>query len=78
MVGLGPIGCCPSQRNKNKTEECNEETNRLSLMYNEALVAMLRALKSELNDISYSYYDTYTVMQSFIQTPASYGNQWTS
>ncbi|KAK4750622.1 hypothetical protein SAY87_004104 [Trapa incisa] len=74
IIGLGPIGCCPSQRNQNRTEECNEGTNRLSLMYNEALVAMLHTLKSEeLGDISYSFYDTYTVMQSFIQSPASNG-----
>ncbi|OWM88777.1 hypothetical protein CDL15_Pgr002544 [Punica granatum] len=73
MVGLGPIGCCPSQRNKNKTEECSDETNRLSFLYNQALMAMLRSLQSELKDVSYSYYDTYSVMQNFIQKPTSYG-----
>ncbi|CAL5335667.1 unnamed protein product [Camellia sinensis] len=28
VAGIGAVGCCPSQRNQNKTsEECNEETN---------------------------------------------------
>jgi hypothetical protein len=73
IAGVGAIGCCPSQRNKNKTDECNEETNSLSVKYNEALTSMLQGLKSELKDINYSYINTYSVFQNFIQKPSTYG-----
>ncbi|KAI6687523.1 hypothetical protein NL676_024351 [Syzygium grande] len=73
FVGLPPIGCCPSQRNQDKTAACNEDINSWSRMYNMALLAMLKGLKSELNDISYSYLDTYTAVQNFVQNPSAYG-----
>ncbi|XP_059442635.1 GDSL esterase/lipase At5g55050-like [Corylus avellana] len=73
IAGVGAIGCCPSQRNKNKTEECNEETNNLSVKYNQALTSMLQGLKSELKDINYSYINTYSLLQNFIQKPSTYG-----
>ncbi|KAB1215178.1 hypothetical protein CJ030_MR4G025854 [Morella rubra] len=73
IAGVGAIGCCPSQRDKNKTEECNEEMNRLSVKYNEGLAGMLKELKSELQDINYSYFNTYSVLLNFIQNPKAYG-----
>ncbi|GMY31211.1 GDSL esterase/lipase At5g55050-like [Fagus crenata] len=73
IAGTGAIGCCPSERNKNKTEECNEEVNHWSVKYNEGLKSMLQGLKSELKDIKYSYFDTYSVLLSFIQNPTAYG-----
>ncbi|XP_030453458.1 GDSL esterase/lipase At5g55050-like [Syzygium oleosum] len=73
FAGLPPIGCCPLQRNQNKTDGCKEDTNSWSRMYNEALLAMVKGLKSELNDISYSYLDIYNVVQKFIQNPSAYG-----
>lgn len=73
FVGLPPIGCCPSQRNQNKTAACKEDTNSWSRMYNTALLAMLKGLKAELNDISYSYLDTYAVVQNFVQNPSAHG-----
>ncbi|EXB66344.1 GDSL esterase/lipase [Morus notabilis] len=73
FVGTGLIGCIPSERNKNKGEQCNEEVNHWSVKYNEALRLMLRNLKFELNGINYSYFDGYSVMQNFIQKPTAYG-----
>ncbi|KAK7847433.1 gdsl esterase/lipase [Quercus suber] len=73
ITGTGPIGCCPSQRNKNKTGECSEETNYWSVKYNEGLKSMLQKLKSEFKDINYSYFDTYSVLLSLIQNPTAYG-----
>ncbi|KAF3949487.1 hypothetical protein CMV_024648 [Castanea mollissima] len=32
ITGIGPIGCCPSQRYQNKTGECSEETNYCVLL----------------------------------------------
>ncbi|KAI8010942.1 GDSL esterase/lipase [Camellia lanceoleosa] len=74
VAGIGAVGCCPSQRNQNKTsEECNEEANYWSVKYNEGLKSMLQGLKSELNDMDYSFVDTYTIFSSFIQSPSTYG-----
>ncbi|CAK9163929.1 unnamed protein product [Ilex paraguariensis] len=73
MTGIGAIGCCPTQRNQNKTEECNEEANYWSTKYNTGLKSMLQGLKSELKEINYSYFESYTVFTNFIQQPATYG-----
>ncbi|TQD89581.1 hypothetical protein C1H46_024878 [Malus baccata] len=71
VVGTGPVGCCPSQRDSN-TEECNDGANSLSVMYNEALKSMLQQLKPALG-ISYTFFDAYTVLTNIIQNAASYG-----
>lgn len=34
---------------------------------------MLQELKSDLQDIYYSYFDTYTVLLNIIHNPADYG-----
>ena len=39
---------------------------------------MLQELKSNLSAISYSYFDTYTLLLNIIQTPATYGTQQAS
>ena len=73
IIGIGTIGCCPGRRRETKNEECNEEMNYWSFKYNEGLISMLQELKSDLKDIHYSYFDTYTVLLDFIQRPAVYG-----
>ena len=73
MVGTGAVGCCPSQRKKKSTGECNEEANYQSVKYNEQLKSLLQELKTELKGMSYSYFDTYAVLLNLIQKPDSYG-----
>lgn len=73
VVGIGAIGCCPKERIRNKTEECHEAANYLSLKYNEALKSMLQGLKTELKDINYTYFNTFSVLLNFIQKPVAYG-----
>ncbi|MED6113316.1 hypothetical protein PIB30_069663 [Stylosanthes scabra] len=72
MAGIGAIGCCPSNRLKNKTE-CFLEANYWAVKYNEVLKTMLKNWQWEKKDITYSYFDTYTAMQDLFQTPTSYG-----
>ncbi|CAM8954558.1 unnamed protein product [Rhodiola kirilowii] len=72
ITGIGPVGCCPSQRNKNKNL-CNEESNTIARIYNEGVISMLQSLKSKLPGFYYSYFDTYTVLNGFIESPAHYG-----
>ncbi|XP_050139753.1 GDSL esterase/lipase At5g55050-like [Malus sylvestris] len=71
VIGTGPVGCCPAQRNSS-TGECNDVENSMSVMYNEALKSMLQQLKPALG-ISYTLFDTYTVLTNIIQNAASYG-----
>lgn len=73
VAGVGKLGCCPGLRVKTKTKGCNEEVNNWSLKYNEGLQAMMQLLKSELQGFSYSYFDTYRIVQDSINTPAAFG-----
>lgn len=74
IAGIGAVGCCPSQRNRVKNEECYEEENQMAVKYNEGLKPMLEGLKSELKgNMTYSYVDVYDVFASFIQTPSAFG-----
>ncbi|KAE9458254.1 hypothetical protein C3L33_09844, partial [Rhododendron williamsianum] len=83
IAGIGAVGCCPSQRNQNKNDECHEEENQMALKYNEGLKSMLKGLKSELKgDMNYSYVDVYaSLIASFGPPPIlngcySYGLNW--
>uniref|UniRef100_A0A6N2L1T2 GDSL esterase/lipase n=1 Tax=Salix viminalis TaxID=40686 RepID=A0A6N2L1T2_SALVM len=74
FAGIGPIGCIPAQRIKNQTDHgCNEGSNLMAVSYNKGLNSMLRELKSNLTAISYSYFDTYSLLLNIIQNPATYG-----
>ncbi|KAL5735898.1 hypothetical protein ACOSQ2_030686 [Xanthoceras sorbifolium] len=73
LPGLGPVGCMPGQRVTSPTDDCNEESNHWAVKYNEELQLMLQELKSELHGFSYTYLDSYTVLQNIIQNPTPYG-----
>ncbi|XP_062077686.1 GDSL esterase/lipase At5g55050 [Humulus lupulus] len=73
MIGIGPIGCCPAQRRKSSSGDCFQEMNDWAIKYNDGLKSTLRELKSELNNINYSYFETYDVLNNLVQHPASYG-----
>ncbi|MED6205713.1 hypothetical protein PIB30_020332 [Stylosanthes scabra] len=72
ISGIGAIGCCPSNRLKNKTE-CFSEANYWAVKYNEVLKTMMKNWQWEKKDITYSYFDAYAAMQDLLQTPTSYG-----
>ncbi|KAB1215180.1 hypothetical protein CJ030_MR4G025852 [Morella rubra] len=61
IVGLAAIGCCPTIRKDFEGEECSEEINYWAAKYNDGLKTMLQNFKSELKDINYSYFDTYSI-----------------
>ncbi len=73
MVGLSVIGCTPSVRKDIEGEECSTEINDWCSNYNKALKSMLQKLASELKDIKYSYFDTYSILTNLIDNQASYG-----
>ncbi|GKV39567.1 hypothetical protein SLEP1_g47325 [Rubroshorea leprosula] len=73
FTGVPVIGCVPEERVKNETGDCNQEKNFWATKYNEGLVPMLRGLKSELQGMNYTYFDTYSFMQKIIENPSTYG-----
>ncbi|GMH24991.1 hypothetical protein Nepgr_026834 [Nepenthes gracilis] len=73
MIGVGAVGCCPTQRARSQTMECNAVANHWATEYNRGLVLVLEQLSSELHGFVYSYFDTYTAFSNFIQNPSNYG-----
>ncbi|OAY55145.1 GDSL esterase/lipase At5g55050 [Manihot esculenta] len=73
VSGIGSIGCTPSRRVKTQNQTCNEEINSMAVMYNQKLRSMLQALNSELQGVSYSYFDSYSIFENIIQKPSTYG-----
>ncbi|MQL84911.1 hypothetical protein Taro_017415 [Colocasia esculenta] len=73
FVGTGPVGCCPSHRVWNKTGDCHDLANHISLRYNEAVYRVLQKIKAERGDFCYSFFDTYKVVMDYIQNPEAYG-----
>ncbi|KAJ0966179.1 hypothetical protein J5N97_027317 [Dioscorea zingiberensis] len=73
FIGAGPIGCCPSQRAKSKTKDCNAVTDNLSILYNKGTASLLAEMKSSFSGFSYSFFDTSSALLQYIQNPASYG-----
>ncbi|KAG9143185.1 hypothetical protein Leryth_010127 [Lithospermum erythrorhizon] len=73
IVGVGVIGCCPSQRIRTKTGECKEDINLWTTKYNQQLKVLLEQLKSTLGDINYTYFDTYGALSKLITNPSTYG-----
>ncbi|CAN4104001.1 unnamed protein product [Withania somnifera] len=74
IVGIGPIGCTPSQRFLSSSGNCNDEANHCATIYNKGLQSMLLKLKSQLKeDFNYSYFNIYDFFVDLIQDPTKYG-----
>lgn len=73
FVGIAPVGCCPAQRHRNKTGDCDWEANFLSAEFNKATSSMLQQLEAESSSFSYSFFDTYSALMEFINKPSNYG-----
>ncbi|CAO2835933.1 unnamed protein product [Amaranthus hypochondriacus] len=73
IFGVAAVGCCPAQRERNKTEGCNEAANSGAFNYNKGLISLLQEYQTQLKDFQYSYFDTYSFFLSLIQQPATYG-----
>lgn len=73
VVGIGPLGCTPAYRHDSSTEDCSDEVNFWANKYNQQLTSMLKALQSQLNDINYSYFNTYAALTDLIQNPSTHG-----
>ncbi|KAH9322907.1 hypothetical protein KI387_017546, partial [Taxus chinensis] len=74
-VGVGPIGCSPSQRSqKSKTGDCIEEENDLARSFNAAIKSLFASqLAPNLHGLNYAACNTYGVVSDYIQNPTVYG-----
>ncbi|MCD7452123.1 hypothetical protein HAX54_015041 [Datura stramonium] len=74
IVGIAPIGCTPAQRLLNSFDNCNEEANYWTTIYNKGLQSMLLKFKSQLKeDFNYTYFDTYDFLVDLTQNSTKYG-----
>lgn len=73
VVGVPPVGCCPSLRRTEPSSVCKAEENQCAAQYNQRLVSLLERFKSELIGFQYSYLGTYDLLLDYIQNPAIYG-----
>ncbi|KAJ1289391.1 hypothetical protein BS78_02G160700 [Paspalum vaginatum] len=75
FTGLAPFGCIPSARtlNRDAPGECDEEHNRLALMFNEQLREAVRRLNVDLAGAQVVYAETYSVLSAIVANPSDYG-----
>ncbi|XP_040988556.1 GDSL esterase/lipase At5g55050-like [Juglans microcarpa x Juglans regia] len=73
VTGVSALGCCPFLRAWDEGGVCNEVVNSLTVTFNEGIEPMLRKLKSEVKDMSYTYCDSYGILQNLIQNAKLYG-----
>ncbi|KAH0455927.1 hypothetical protein IEQ34_015959 [Dendrobium chrysotoxum] len=73
FFGLGPMGCIPLQRFLTLSGECQESTNKLSIMFNKKANTVLETLSKTLPNATYLFGDAYDIFQDLINRPEIYG-----
>ncbi|XP_044512034.1 GDSL esterase/lipase EXL1-like isoform X2 [Mangifera indica] len=74
--GAPPLGCLPSSRTvagKGKRDECIEEYNQGSEMFNNKFSVAIGSLSRDLPDAKLVYIDIYSPLLALIQNPSKYG-----
>ena len=73
FVSTGPIGCCPQQRKNSSSADCNARTNSISSQYGNGVASLLAEMKSEVGDMSYSFFNSSSTLMEYIESPDAYG-----
>ncbi|KAG0483956.1 hypothetical protein HPP92_012040 [Vanilla planifolia] len=73
FIGVGPLGCTPSQRRKSDAESCDDVANSVADLFNQAVASLLQEMKSQNSDMNYSFYNTSLALLEIIQRPSNYG-----
>lgn len=73
VFGLGPMGCIPLQRVMSSSGECQDNTNRLALSFNQAASKRVTDLSNNLPNASFKFGDAYDVVNDVITNPGKYG-----
>ncbi|GMI70545.1 hypothetical protein like AT5G55050 [Hibiscus trionum] len=71
IIGVPPVGCCPSQRLSAKGE-CVKELNDQAEAFFSAMDTVMRNLSSENKDIKYSLGNTYATTREVIDNPHAF------
>ncbi|KAM0943094.1 putative triacylglycerol lipase [Dioscorea sansibarensis] len=75
IVGIGPLGCIPSQLSMNNSTdgECIERVNDIVMAFNRPFFSMLPSLNSSLPGAFFVYQNIYDRFNDLIQNPSDYG-----
>lgn len=69
IIGVPPVGCCPSQRIHNITRGCFEIENTFALAFHSSLDTLLKKLSCKLSGMKYSLGNSYEMTMNVIQHP---------
>lgn len=77
IVGVPPLGCCPSQitLGGSPSRECEPSRNQASMLYNSKISKEIDRLNAERNGYGskFLYIDIYYNLLDLIQNPTFYG-----
>lgn len=74
LVGIGPLGCIPSQLSMASDDNgCVERVNNLVRLYNDRLIGLSNSLNASLPGSFFVYQDVYRVFADMINNPSNYG-----
>ncbi|KAI3718244.1 hypothetical protein L6452_19106 [Arctium lappa] len=69
IIGVPPIGCCPSQRIHNNTGGCLEIENTFAQIFHSSLDTLLRKLACKLSGMKYALGNSYEMTINVINHP---------
>lgn len=79
LVGIGPLGCIPSQLSMVVTSQaCVERVNSLVSAYNTRLIHLTNNLNQSLPGSFFVYQDIYTTFYDMVINPSKYGEPGTN
>ncbi|KAH7291586.1 hypothetical protein KP509_29G023100 [Ceratopteris richardii] len=78
LMGLGPLGCIPSQIAKSKNGTCNEDLNDWAQGLNMAFTSLVKGLSLRLEDLLMTFVNPYPILKDFIDNPLPYGFEVTN
>ncbi|WCJ39320.1 GDSL lipase [Euphorbia peplus] len=74
VIGMGAFDCSPNMRSFEQNKGgCDETVSAIIKLHNEALLELLKDIKSQLKDFKYLYFDFYTTLSQRIKNPQKYG-----
>lgn len=73
FLGLGPLGCVPSQRAKSTTNECLHQVNEWVIQFNSKVQKLMNVLNVKLNNAQLTFVDTYQDGIDLVENPSKYG-----
>ncbi|KAI3798651.1 hypothetical protein L1987_33929 [Smallanthus sonchifolius] len=73
FLGLGPLGCIPSQRAKSSTNQCLDQVNEWVIQFNSKVQKLINVLNVKLKKAQLTFADTYQDGIDMIENPSKYG-----